>query len=136
MIVDASIDKLYEVLEFVEKKLLLVDCPLKVKNQLMIVVEEIFVNIAHYAYLENKNNCNTVEIELSLNFERREVEIKFIDEGKQYNPLSKQDPDITLSTDKRKIGGLGIFMVKNIMDKVDYQYKDNKNIFTIKKIIA
>lgn len=61
------------------------------------------------------------------------VEITFIDNGKQYNPLAKPDPDITLAAKERKKGGLGIFMVKNSMDDVSYEYKDGKIILTIKK---
>ena len=64
-----------------------------------------------------------------------EVNIEFEDEGNPYNPLEKDDPDTTLKAKERKIGGLGVFMVKKIMDSVDYKFENGKNIVKIRKII-
>ena len=82
------------------------------------------------AYGDGSGNA---AVQVSVNEEPLSAEITFIDNGKQYDPLAKADPDITLSAKERKRGGLGIFMVKNTMDSVSYEYKDGKNILTIKK---
>ena len=56
-----------------------------------------------------------------------------MDNGAEYDPLEKEDPDVTLSAEDRQIGGLGIFMVKKIMDEVDYRYENGKNVLTLRK---
>jgi anti-sigma regulatory factor (Ser/Thr protein kinase) len=88
-------------------------------------VEEIFVNIAHYAYTPE---TGSVTIRMSV---QENIVIEFEDSGKPYNPLEKEDPDIKASAEEREVGGLGIFMVKKIMDKVEYRREGNKNILTI-----
>lgn len=100
------------------------------KNQSMkldVVIEEIFVNIAKYAY----DDVGDVLIEVL--FDKNKLIITFVDEGNPFNPLERDDPDTSLSSDERQIGGLGIYMVKKMMDKVKYEYKDNKNILIIEK---
>jgi anti-sigma regulatory factor (Ser/Thr protein kinase) len=95
-------------------------------------VEEIFVNIAHYAYgAENTDN----EATILCTYSDRLLSVSFIDSGKPFNPLNSPDPDITLSAEERKIGGLGIFLTKKFMTEVSYEYSDGKNILTIKKKI-
>ena len=128
--IEATNENLQTVLDFVDKHLDAVDCPMKEKMQIDVAVEEIFVNIAHYAYHPGKGNA-TVRVEV--NEEPLVVSITFIDNGIPYDPLAKEDPDITLSAEDREIGGLGIFMVKKTMDDVVYDYKDGKNILTLKK---
>ena len=98
--------------------------------QIGVAVEEIFVNIANYAYHPDKGNA-TVRVEVS--GDPVCVTITFVDHGVPYDPLAKDDPDVTLSADDREIGGLGIFMTKRIMDDVAYEYKDGQNILTLKK---
>ena len=95
-----------------------------------VAVEEIFVNIASYAYAPEKGSA-TVRVEVSE--EPVSVTITFVDHGTPYDPLSKDDPDVTLPADAREIGGLGIFMTKQLMDDVAYEYQDGKNILTLKK---
>ena len=90
-------------------------------------LEEIFVNVAKYAY----NGNGTVEITLS-KF-KDHVSFVFKDSGKPFNPLAKADPNITASSEEREIGGLGIFMVKKIMDKVEYEYINGQNVLTLVK---
>ncbi len=98
----------------------------KLANKINVCSEEIFVNIASYAYPEE-----TGQVKVLLSKEGNEIILKFEDEGFEYNPLQKEDPDITLSYDKRPIGGLGIFMVKEMSKNVEYERKNNKNILTI-----
>ena len=95
-------------------------------NKIFVCLEEIFVNIASYAYPEK---AGTVKVSTAK--ENDEIILKFEDEGFEYNPLEKEDPDITLSYDKRPIGGLGIFMVKEMSKKLEYERKNNKNILTV-----
>ena len=128
----ASLEKLDEVLAFVEENLEKNDCPMKVLMQVQIAVEEIFVNIAHYAY-DSEQGMVTIRVEVG--GDPLQVIITFIDQGIPYDPLKKEDPDVTLSAEERKIGGLGIFMVKKSMDDVKYEYTDGKNILTICKKI-
>ena len=99
-------------------------------NQIDLAVEEIFINIAKYAYKPDKGRA-TVRVEV--NDDPVQVKITFLDHGKPYDPLAKEDPDVTLSADERPVGGLGIFMVKQSMDDVIYEYKDGANILTLVK---
>ena len=105
---------------------------MKAKMQLDIAVEEIFINIANYAYAPGIGKA-TVRVEVS--GDPVTVTITFIDRGVPYDPLKKDDPDITLSADEREIGGLGIFMTKKVMDNISYEYKGGQNILTLKKTI-
>lgn len=129
----ARLDQLEPVQEFVNQELEKHDCSPKVMFQLDVAIEEIFVNIAHYAYLPDEQG--EAVIRCSVGGEPLQVEIQFLDNGKPFNPLAKQDADTTLSAEERDIGGLGILMVKKSMDSVDYQYQDGKNILTIQKSI-
>lgn len=130
LVVDAKTENLDQVLDFVNENLEAADCPMKVQVQMDIAVEEIFVNIAHYAY---QDTVGKAEVHVRIQEEPAVVEIIFKDEGIPYNPLEKKDPDITLSAEDRQIGGLGIYMVKKSMDDVSYDYKDGQNIFRIQK---
>ena len=126
---NASIDELDNVLNFIDNEIKDINDN-KLLTKFNLVVEEIFVNIVSYAYEDNSNN-NTVTISIKDNDDK--TIITFIDSGKHFNPLIKDDPDISLSADERPVGGLGIYLVKKMMDNVEYEYKDNKNILTIEK---
>ena len=128
--IEADVNKLDEVLAFIDEELERYDCPPKIQMQLDVSVEELFVNIAHYAYNPNKG---TATLRVEIQEEPLSITITFIDGGVPYDPLAKEDPDITLSAEERQIGGLGIFMVKKSMDNMTYEYKDGKNILTIEK---
>ena len=128
--VPAAIEQLDAVLDFINAELEANECPMKAQVSIAIAVEEIFVNIAHYAYHPVEGDA-TVCIEVG--GEPLGVTVQFLDGGTPYNPLEKADPDITLSAEEREIGGLGIFMVKKSMDSIDYRYEADKNILTIRK---
>ena len=128
--IDAEEAKLAEVQTFVEERLEAVDCPMKALMQINVAVEEIFVNIASYAYVPEKGKAK-VRVEIS--DEPVSVTITFEDRGIPYDPVAREDPDITLPASQRAIGGLGIFMTKQIMDDVAYEYRDGQNILTLKK---
>lgn len=126
----ATIENIETVIDFVNGQLEEIKCPLKAQMQIDIAIDELFGNIAHYAY-NPETGPATVRVEVTE--DPIAVVITFIDRGVPYDPLKKEDPDITLSAEERAIGGLGIFMVKKTMDEISYEYKDGKNILRIKK---
>ena len=125
--VEASIHNLDEVLDFVNGELELHNCPQNLRNEINIAVEEIFMNIARYAY---EPEIGTAAILISVG---EEIAIRFEDTGKHFNPLEQAAPDLDKPLMERQIGGLGVFMVRKLMDDVAYSYVDNKNILIIKK---
>ena len=128
----AIVENIETVTEFVDAQLELMNCPIKAQMQIDIAIDELFGNIAHYAYNTEVGSA-TVRVEVSE--APLAVIITFIDNGVPYDPLGKDDPDITLSAEEREIGGLGIYMVKQSMDEITYEYKDGQNILKIKKNI-
>ncbi len=126
----ANDDTLYTVLDAIEAHLDENDCPNDVKTRILIAVEEIYVNIAHYAYGGNEGEA---QVQMDVSQDPRYCQVVFRDKGIPYNPLEKEDPDISLSAGEREIGGLGIYMVKQYMDKVEYRYEEGYNILTIEK---
>lgn len=132
LMIDATLENIPVVTDFVSEQLEQLDCPMKVQIQISIAIDELFSNIARYAYNPTTGSA-TVQVEVTEN--PLAVVVTFIDEGKPYDPLAKEDPDITLSAEEREVGGLGIYMVKKSMDDVTYEYKDGRNILKIKKSI-
>ena len=128
--VEATTENLSKVTAFIDELLEQADCPVKTRMQIELAVEEIFVNIAHYAYAPEKGDA-TIRVERTE--EPKEVRVTFIDRGKPYDPLQKEDPDVTLSAEERSIGGLGVFLVKKSVDDVQYAYRDGQNILSIRK---
>ena len=126
----ATVENIETVTDFANEQLEALDCPMKAQMQIDIAIDELFGNIAHYAYNPEVGSA-TVRVEVIE--EPLAVVITFIDNGVPYDPLAKEDPDTTLSAEERKIGGLGIYMVKKSMDDVTYEYKDGQNILAIKK---
>lgn len=116
--------------DFVNAQLEEIDCPMKAQMQIDIAIDELFGNIAHYAY-NPETGPATVRVEVTE--EPISVIITFIDHGVPYDPLKQEDPDISLSAEERSIGGLGVFMVKKTMDEISYEYRDGKNILRIRK---
>ena len=128
--IQARREQLEQVLMFLEEEIDSIEHNTKSKVQLFIAVEELFVNIASYAYYPSEGDAY---IMIDTDRDNKTVYVTFIDSGKPYNPLEKEDPDITLSAKDRGIGGLGIFMVKKSMDYMNYEYEDGHNILKIGK---
>lgn len=128
--VDAVVENIPIVTDFVNEQLTAYNCSIKIQTQIDIAVDELFSNIAHYAY---NPDVGSVTIRVKLVKEPLTVVITFIDHGAPYDPLKQDDPDTTLLAEERKIGGLGIYIVKKSMDDILYEYKDSQNILTIKK---
>ena len=127
---EACDDTLHVVLHELEEYLNTVSCSNDCKMELLIATEEIFINIAHYAY---GGEIGKAYIKIEIKDNPKSICITFKDQGTPYNPLEKEDPDITLSAEERAIGGLGIYMVKQSMDHVEYDYQDGYNILRIEK---
>jgi anti-sigma regulatory factor (Ser/Thr protein kinase) len=128
LVVEAKTENLDQVLEFVAEDT--EDLSMKVQTQLAITVEEIFVNIAHYAYQTGNGTA-----QIRVHCDETAVSLEFEDSGIAYNPLENETPDITLSAEEREIGGLGIFMVKEMMDQVSYRREGDRNILAVQKRI-
>lgn len=128
--VPAELGELDHAIQFVLSELEHIHCPAKTQNQMAIVVEEVFVNIAHYAY---NPDIGEATIRCAVGGSPLQVTIEFLDAGKPYDPLKNDDPDVTLSAEQRSIGGLGIFMVKRLVDDIKYEYREGKNILTVRK---
>jgi anti-sigma regulatory factor (Ser/Thr protein kinase) len=129
--IEAKVENLATVTEFITSSLEEKDCSIKIIMQMELVIEEIFVNVASYAY---RPNIGSVTICKEFEESPQAVIITFIDSGIEYNPLEHEDPDINAGIDERSIGGLGIFLVKKNVDEISYERKDGKNILTMKKI--
>ena len=128
----AKTEALSDVLGFVDEMLQKFECPMKVQMAVCVAIEEVFVNIAHYAYGDGEGNMT---LDIGFDKESRVVTFRMADKGIPFDPLKKPDPDITLSAEEREIGGLGIFITKKTMDTVTYSYENNENVLTmIKKI--
>ena len=129
--IDATVENLETVTEFISSALEEKDCSMKVIMQMELVIEEIFVNVASYAY---RPNIGKVTVCREFEDNPQAVKITFIDGGTAFNPLEKEDPDINAEIEERDIGGLGIFLVKKNVDEISYERKDGKNILAIKKL--
>ena len=128
----AKVEALSDVLGFVDQTLESYECPMKIQTAVCVAIEEVFVNVAHYAYGEGGGNLT---LSIGFDTESRKITFRMTDKGVPFDPLKKPDPDITLSAEDRELGGLGIFIAKKTMDTVTYAYKNGENILTmIKKI--
>ena len=126
----ATVENIDAVTAFVNEQLEALECPVKAMMQIDIAIDELFGNIAHYAYHPETGSA-TVRVEVAE--EPLAVIITFIDHGIPYDPLAAEDPDTTLSAEERSVGGLGVYMVKKSMDEITYEYKNGQNILKIKK---
>ena len=128
--VDATIENMNIVTAFVDDFLDQIACPMKSRIQINIVIDEIFGNICHYAY---KDSIGAVTVRVESGNTPKAVFLTFTDNGIPYNPLETEDPDITSSSEERKIGGLGIYLVKKNMDEMKYEYVNQQNRLWMEK---
>ena len=128
--VEAKIENIDVVTDFVNTFLEENSCPMKIQMQIDVVIDEIFGNIAYYAYESGSGNAS---VQVGMEEAPRKIVLIFSDQGIPYNPLENKDPDITLNLEEREIGGLGIYMVKKMMDEISYEYADGQNILRMKK---
>ena len=128
--VDATIENMNTVTAFVDDFLDQIACPMKSRIQINIVIDEIFGNICHYAY---KDSVGAVTVRVESGNTPKAVFLTFTDNGIPYNPLDTEDPDITSSSEERKIGGLGIYLVNKNMDEMKYEYVNQQNRLWMEK---
>ena len=128
--VAAQEEKLTEVLAFVTESLSLLSCPKKELMQIKMVLEELFINIASYAYDEKGGKAT---VSLALYPEENKACITLMDSGKPFNPLEHDGPDTGLALEDMPIGGLGIFYSRQKVDDMSYTYKDGRNILSLTK---
>ncbi len=129
---DATIENIAQVTAFIDEELENLNCSMKAMMQIDVAIDEIFGNIARYAYTPNIGKAT---VQLDFDAESRNVTITFIDQGIPHNPLNFAEPDVTLSAEERTVGGLGIFLVRKTMDDVRYSDENGMNHFSIIKKI-
>lgn len=130
--VDATVENLEKVQSFIEAELVEINCPVKAMMQISMAVEEIYVNIARYAYNPEIGKATVL---CSVEGEPLQVILEFLDNGHPFDPLAFEDADTSLPAGEREIGGLGILLVKRSMDQISYAYREGQNILTLKKRI-
>ena len=118
------------VMEFIEQTLEELDCPMKQSMIISVASDEWIANICEYAY---ENEPGEFKVVISPTEDPKGVRLVFFDQGTPFDPMTREDPDVNLGIDERQIGGLGIFMIKKTMDKVDYEYRDGSNILAMEK---
>ena len=128
----AKIDALSDVLGFVEQTLEEYGCPMKIQISVCVAIEEVFVNVANYAYGGGEGDMT---LGIDFDEETRAITFRMTDKGVPFDPLQNPDPDITLSAEERAIGGLGIFITKKTMNDIRYAYENGENILTMVKKI-
>lgn len=128
----AKTEALPDILGFVEETLEGYGCPMKVQMAVCVAIEEVFVNVAHYAYGDGQGDMT---LGIGFDPEARILTFRMTDKGIPFDPLQKPDPDITLSAEDREIGGLGIFITKQTMDTLAYARENGENILTMTKTL-
>ena len=128
----AATGNIPQVIAFVEEQLETVACPLRAQMQIDVAVDELFSNISRYAYAPETGEAT---VRFAYDDMEKAVLITFIDSGVPFNPLERSAPDTHIPLERRSIGGLGIHLVRKTMDGMEYEYRDGKNILTIRKLI-
>ena len=129
---EASVENIPRVTAFIDEELEKVNCSMKARMQIDVAIDEIFSNIARYAYAPGVGRA---AVQFDFDESARRVSIAFIDSGSPFDPIQRADPDVALSVQEREAGGLGIFLVKKIMDAMEYRRLDEQNVLTIHKTI-
>ena len=128
----AKTEYLNDVLGFVDQALDNFECPMKIQMAICVAIEEVFVNIARYAYPEGEGEMS---LQICFDDQSRAITFRMTDKGIPFDPLANPDPDITLSAEDREMGGLGIFITKKTMDSLSYSYENGENVLTMIKTI-
>ena len=129
---EAVAENIPQLTELIDGQLEALDCSMKAQMQIDVAVDEIFGNIARYAYGDGRGDAT---VRFDFDGTSRMASISFMDRGMPFDPLKKADPDVTLSVEEREVGGLGIYLVKKTMDDMKYRYENGMNILTLYKHI-
>ncbi len=135
LLVRAEKSNLGRVLMLVDEELESAGCSMKSQMQVDVAVEEMFINVASYAYAPGQGDVEVLVGTVD-DPEGRKIKIVLSDRGKPWNPLEHKAPDVTLSAEERQIGGLGIFMARKNMDDMLYEFRDGRNVLTMLKKIS
>ena len=127
----ATLENYDRVAEFVEGELEIREVPMAAQAQIVIALDEIYTNVAKYAYADDPGE---VTVRLDFTEQITEVKMTIMDCGIPYDPLKRPDPDVSLEAEARQIGGLGIYMVKQMMEEVSYEYRGGMNILRMRKM--
>ncbi len=133
MTCEAKVENIPAVTDFVNAVLEEAGCPMKAQIQIDMAIDELFANIAQYAYAPGAGQAT---VRVTVDPEAKMASVTFVDSGAPFDPLAKPDPNVSLPAQERAIGGLGIYLVKQTMDAVDYAYTDGRNELTIQKRIG
>ena len=125
----AVVDSIEKVTEFVNDRLQKSNIPQKIQTQIDVVIDELMSNVTKFAYRDGKNGNISVEMEVN----EEEIAMTFRDSGVPFNPLEQADPDVNAPLEQRKIGGLGLFLVRKTMDRLNYVYENGQNVLTVIK---
>ena len=128
----AALENIPEATAFIDEQLALAGCPVKTQYQIDIAMDEIFGNIARYAYAPDTGDAT---IRFDFDAETRTACITFLDRGVPFDPLKKEAPDVSAPAEERGIGGLGIYLVRKTMDRVEYRHENGMNILSVQKRI-
>lgn len=128
--IQASLESIPEITGWVDQLLTKAGCTVKARRQIDVALDEILSNIARYAYPDGEGSMT---VEIDLDEETGLLCLTFRDEGVPFDPLAKEEPDVTLGVRERAVGGLGIFLVKKMMDKVSYRREGKENILSLYK---
>ncbi|MDO4538276.1 MAG: ATP-binding protein, partial [Coriobacteriales bacterium] len=128
----ATIDNVQRAIDFINAELDRRMCPPRVQNRIDIALEELLVNICHYAYAD-QDEPGKMEVKYVYKGSPSSITVELKDQGVPFNPLEHADPDRSLSFDEIEVGGLGIYMVKKSMDDIAYVYDDGSNVLAFRK---
>lgn len=128
IVIKPSLEEMSKISENLRKRLSEWEISKEKINKLQIVLDEILSNIINYSGADF--------IEFGCHMSEGEVVLSFVDNGMKFNPLEMEEVDIDSPIEEREFGGLGIYIVKNSVDKIEYDYKDCKNILTVHMIIV
>lgn len=130
MEIPAIIENLDKGLDFIIEGIEKAKLDKKAIYQIKLACEEVIVNVINYAY---PNSQGDIVLSYEIDEDNKEIIIVISDFGMPYNPLLNEDPDINLPMEEREIGGLGVYMVRNIMDRVEYAWEAEQNVLTMRK---
>ncbi len=131
--IEADLANLDLVLDAIEEILSEAGAGMKVIKACQLSVEELFVNIASYGYAEATEKPCSINLIAEGDEAKGNIRIKIKDKAEKFDPFAKEDPDITLKIKDRGVGGMGIYMTKNLMDSWEYKYDNNENTVILEK---
>lgn len=137
IIITNQLHDILKVMAEIERFAAEIPLPFDVENALSLSVDELLTNIISYGYTDSETHEIIIDAYLETDEKtgKKSIALKIIDDGVEFNPLNSKEVDLDIPLEEKKIGGLGIHLVKRLMDELIYERSDNKNILTIKKVL-